>query len=837
MRKSLRAVLTALFALAFVLAVYLPVIAAPVPAAGSGDGRGLGLVPSQADPSRKIDAHRYGLDSGAPLAASKDLSGSIPPIKSQGSYQSCVGWATGYYGKSWYEKKEHPSWDLASEQYQMSPQYVWNGINGGGDNPTSIDSAFHYMEAYGCTDWSQFPYDGASYARQPDASTIAAGQQYRIPSDWGWFFLSGAKGPDVVSELKAWINTGNPAILGIPVYTDFPDYGSNPSTSYYDHPGPDSSLGGHAVFIAGYDDNAGGAGRGGFLMINSWGPTWNGNGRVWLSYDFVQDDVWEGWYMSDMDSSPSVSSIMPASGGPGQLVTINGNNLGADRRNARVGFQGGKTGQVVNWANDQVKVRVPSGASSGTVYVYDWEAERSNGKAFTVGAPSNAGANWLLAEGATWPGFDEWILLQNPNSTNSTVRLGFLTPAGEAASPTVTVPAYSRVTVHVNEYVPNADVSTAVTVMDGATICAERAMYFSGTNGKWGAHDSIAAAAVAETWYLAEGATWPGYDEWVLVMNPFNEEVGARVTFQTPAGEVQGPVLDLAPNSRQSVHVNEFVAEQDVSTKVQCTDEGYGVVAERSMYISAPDGKIDCHNSIGASETSSAWGLTEGATWPGFEEWVLVQNPTSTPASVDIFFLTPTDVIEGPTMNVAPGRRGSVRVNDYVPNEDVSTMVFTQTEDQAIVVERAQYIASRDGKRGSHNSLGSIYASKDWLLPEGCTNPGFEEWVLVMNPDAEAAAQVSLKFMTPQGEVQGPSANLPPASRVSFNINAYVSGDVSTRVLSDNYVIAERAMYLNTPQGKQGATCSLGVPTALLGGASGVGGPILQSDLLRLTPR
>jgi cathepsin K len=793
----------------------------------------MGLVPSRVDYSRQVNTHAYGLDSGVPLAASRDLSASIPPIKSQGPYQSCVGWATGYYAKSWYEKREHPSWDLSQEQYQFSPQFVWNGINGGGDNATSIDSALEYMETRGCTDWAQFPYDGASYAVTPSGTSMSAAQQYRIPSDWGWFFLSGNKPADAITPLKNWIDQGKPLVMGMPVYTDFPDYGGNPDSAYYDHPGPNNSVGGHAVFIAGYDDNAGGSGRGGFLMINSWGPGWNGNGRLYLSYDFVQHYVWEAWHMSDSDSSPTVSSVSPATGGPGQLVTVRGNNLGAHRRNASFSFQGGRSGQIVTWQNDEIQLRVPSGAVSGTTYAFDWESERSNGKAFAVGPPSNAGANWLLAEGATWPGFDEWVLLQNPNDSASTVKLTFLTPHGEVAGPVTGVAPRSRVSVHVNDYVPNEDVSTCVTVTSGATICAERAMYFSGENGKWGSHDSIAAPGVAEEWYLAEGATWPGYDEWILVMNPFNDAVTARVTFQTPAGAVKGPDLSLAGNTRQSVHVNQYIQGADVSATVTCTREGYGVVAERSMYINAPDGKVDCHNSTGVTEPSSAWGLTEGATYSGYEEWVLVQNPTTVAAEATLYFLTPSKVVKGPTVGVSPGRRVSVKVNDYVQNDDVSTLVFTANDDQSVVVERAQYVSSGQAKRGSHNSPGSIYTSKDWVLPEGCTAAGFDEWVLVMNPDTQKTAQVSLKFMTPQGEVQGPAASVPPASRRSFHVNLYTGGDVSTMVSSDQYVIAERAMYMNTPQGKKGATCSLGVPAAVLGGSSGSGGAVPLQKLSR----
>ncbi|PKQ28355.1 MAG: hypothetical protein CVT63_03325 [Candidatus Anoxymicrobium japonicum] len=808
----------AFLAFLLTLAFVAPSFSTPQPprAAGGASGHGLGMKLSKPDLSRRIDRRSYGLDS-IPLAASIDLSASLPPVKNQGSYSSCVGWATGYYAKSFYEKKEHPTWDMTDERRQFSPQFVWNGINGGQNEATSIYDALRFMEQNGNTDWEQFPYEGSNYAEQPNSQSVEAAKQYKISDDWGYFF-SNISFPNYynnnISDLKAWLSSGKPVVLGIPIYGDFPDFGSNPSSSFYDYDGSAEFEGGHAVFIAGYNDNAGGPGQGGFLMINSWGPTWNGAGRVYLSYDFVAHYVPEAWYMSDMDSTPSLSSISPAGGEPGQLVTVSGSNLGADRRSSRVGFDGGASGQVVSWTNSQVKVRVPASARSGVVYAYDWNGEKSNGKAFAVGKGSYAAANWLLAEGSTWPGFDEWVLLQNPNSQASNVSIAFLTPGGPVDGPGVIVPALSRTTVHVNEYVPNADVSTAVTVTSGASICAERAMYFSTPDGKWGSHDSIAAEGVADTWYLAEGATWPGFDEWILVMNPFDRTVNVSVTFQTPGGEIVGPELSLAAGTRQSVHVNEYAPNSDVSAKVWCTTSGYGIVAERSMYIHTPDGKVGCHNSMGATEASGAWGLTEGATWPGYEEWVLVANPTSKDAVADFFFLTPDGVSEGPAVTVPAGRRISVRVNDYLPDSDVSTMIFTRSEDMSVVAERAMYISSPDGKRGAHNAPGSIYSSMDWLLPEGCTSPGFDEWVLVMNPDEDVTANVQLTFMTPQGQVEGPTASLPPATRTTFHVNDYVTGDVSTRVTSEQYVIAERAMYMNSPQSKTGATCSLGVITS-----------------------
>ncbi len=138
-------------------------------------------------------------------------------------------------------------------------------------------------------------------------------------------------------------------------------------------------------------------------------------------------------------------------------------------------------------------------------------------------------------------------------------------------------------------------------------------------------------------------------------------------------------------------------------------------------------------------------------------------------------------------------------------------LVFTWFEGQKVVVERAMYVSSPDGKVGAHNATASAYACTDWYLPEGCTSYGFDEWILVMNPDTEYWADVQLTFLTPGGQVNGPSVTLPPVSRASFNVNEYVSGDVATKVTSDGYVVCERSVYAGGGSGMAGAHSSMGV--------------------------
>ena len=77
-----------------------------------------------------------------------------------------------------------------------------------------------------------------------------------------------------------------------------------------------------------------------------------------------------------------------------------------------------------------------------------------NGQLFTaghdsVGLPAPA-THWLLAEGATGPFFDLFILLANPSAQDAEVRLRFLLGDGTVIEHPTVVPALARATVWVD---------------------------------------------------------------------------------------------------------------------------------------------------------------------------------------------------------------------------------------------------------------------------------------------------------------------------------------------------------------------------------------------------
>jgi hypothetical protein len=237
-------------------------------------------------------------------------------------------------------------------------------------------------------------------------------------------------------------------------------------------------------------------------------------------------------------------------------------------------------------------------------------------------------------------------------------------------------------------------------------VFAERAMYMNTSDGKRGAHDSIGLSTPAPEWYLPEGTTRPGFDEWVLVMNPNAAGTNVRATFLTPVGVGGTYDFYMAPNSRGTVHVNQFLNDKDISTVVTSLD-GAGILAERAMYINTTDGKRGAHDSIGAYQTATFWYLPEGTTRPGFDEWVLIQNPNPIQADVKVTLLGPSGPARQITFTMPPSSRQTVHVNELVNNLDVSTVVeSTGAVPVGILAERAMYMWTSDHKQGAHDSIG-----------------------------------------------------------------------------------------------------------------------------------
>jgi hypothetical protein len=120
-------------------------------------------------------------------------------------------------------------------------------------------------------------------------------------------------------------------------------------------------------------------------------------------------------------------------------------------------------------------------------------------------------------------------------------------------------------------------------------------------------------------------------------------------------------------------------------------------------------------------------------------------------------------------------------------------------------------------------------AEKAWIFAEGYTGEGFDEWILLYNPDptfggTAITAKVRLCYYNNSGSIGYDEFTLAPAKRLSVNVNEMLklkgySGDVTVCVLPysgsiENRVpiVAERAMYFNYQGVWSGGSQTMGYP-------------------------
>ncbi|MDD5447714.1 MAG: N-acetylmuramoyl-L-alanine amidase [Actinomycetota bacterium] len=132
---------------------------------------------------------------------------------------------------------------------------------------------------------------------------------------------------------------------------------------------------------------------------------------------------------------------------------------------------------------------------------FDFPKEGSN----APGSPELA-KTWYLAEGSTANGFDTYILLMNPNGSQSKAELCFSLPDGKEKTINEVVEPFSRKTVKVDDVGGMGSTDFATRVTSTQPIFVERAMYFE-CGSKSGGHVAGGVTEPQTCWYFAEGST------------------------------------------------------------------------------------------------------------------------------------------------------------------------------------------------------------------------------------------------------------------------------------------------------------------------------------------
>jgi hypothetical protein len=411
---------------------------------------------------------------------------------------------------------------------------------------------------------------------------------------------------------------------------------------------------------------------------------------------------------------------------------------------------------------------------------------------------------WYFAEGTTRDGFFEWLSLENPSAETAQVTINYMTNEGPIGPFVYDIPPVSRGTVYVNGYLdPGLDVSAKVESSLG--LVAERPMYFA-YKGKWeGGHDVVGVTSTSTDWYFAEGTTRPGFEEWLCIQNPQEEDLSMTVSYFTPS-VVEVETYAVPALHRFTLDVNLEVAKlwpdepyQDVSIRVEAPQ---GIIVERPIYFIYKNDWEGGHDVMGETQPGKEWYLAEGYCEWNFDTWLCFLNPNLETANITIDYMRSDGTALPPQKEKVSGfSRYTLYVNGMVGKGEFS---FHITSDQPIVVERPMYFTYKYIWNGGHDNMAIDHTSGEWYLAEGATWKGIETYLTILNP-LEVDQTVIVEYLMENSGYKEVEFVVPGNSRYTRNVNADVGTghDVSFRVratqntdpVGPGAIVVERPMY------------------------------------------
>ncbi|MBR2260720.1 MAG: C1 family peptidase [Paludibacteraceae bacterium] len=237
-----------------------------------------------------------------------------PPIGNQGSYGTCVAWATAYGMKTTLNVIDGTWSSASSASHQCSPIDLWHLIPTSGKstkcNGSNFEPALQAMIDNGVATMSEVPFTQNKMTCDNVTGKGSSNKlgQFRIVAYSAEMSNNGKAYGMNVTNIKYYLKEG-PLVIGAQLGNRFMNWkGSNVIT--YDDKTYNGQHAYHAMTLVGYDDS-----KNAFRVRNSWGADdWGDNGSIWVDYDFfVKQFCFGVWSASNKAASTSSASLKSAS--------------------------------------------------------------------------------------------------------------------------------------------------------------------------------------------------------------------------------------------------------------------------------------------------------------------------------------------------------------------------------------------------------------------------------------------------------------------------------------------------------------------------------------------
>lgn len=215
----------------------------------------------------------------------------LPIAGDQGAIGSCTGWAVAYAANTISKSYKLSDGTIREFDSYFSPGYLYGHTKASEDCGLGarMTDVLNFLSFTGVVDYATYPYSD-KHCDVPASSLEELAQSGAVKS-YGVASKSWPVNEKDLRDIKILLFNEYPVILVIGVPDSFLDWVQERENIVYTETST-TFTGYHAITAVGYDES-----RNAFLIINSWGEEWGGNGYAWIDYSTFSRIVQETYVL------------------------------------------------------------------------------------------------------------------------------------------------------------------------------------------------------------------------------------------------------------------------------------------------------------------------------------------------------------------------------------------------------------------------------------------------------------------------------------------------------------------------------------------------------------